>query len=63
MKKLFNKAVVFTDIHLGAKSNSQLHNNDCINFVKWMIDLAKKEECDTCLFLGDYHNNRASILN
>jgi len=61
MKKLFNKAIAFTDIHLGAKSNSQIHNNDCINFVKWMITVAKKEECETCFFLGDYHNNRASI--
>lgn len=61
MKNLFNKAIIITDIHFGLKSNSILHNEDCINFVKWVIDEAKKENCETCLFLGDWHNNRASI--
>jgi len=61
MKKLFNKAIAFTDIHLGAKGNSQIHNNDCINFVKWMVEVGRREDCETCFFLGDYHNNRASI--
>lgn len=58
---LFKKAAVITDIHFGLKSNSQLHNEDCLNFVKWAADKAKAEGCETCLFLGDWHNNRASI--
>lgn len=61
MSNLFKKAAVFTDIHFGLKSNSQLHNEDCLNFVQWATDTAKKEGCETCLFLGDWHNNRASI--
>lgn len=61
MANLFKKAIAFTDIHLGLKSNSLVHNNDCINFVKWMVNVAKENNCETCLFLGDYHNNRASI--
>ena len=52
---------MFTDIHFGLKSNSTLHNEDCLNFVKWATAKAKEEGCDTCLFLGDWHNNRASI--
>ena len=58
---LFHKAAVFTDIHFGLKSNSTQHNEDCLNFVKWATAKAKAEGCETCLFLGDWHNNRASL--
>ena len=61
MSNLFRRAMVFTDIHLGLKSNGLQHNEDCLNFVKWMCELAQERECDTCLFLGDFHNNRNSI--
>jgi DNA repair exonuclease SbcCD nuclease subunit len=61
MSNLFKKAAIFTDIHFGLKSNSTLHNEDCLNFVKWATAKAKAEGCETCLFLGDWHNNRASI--
>lgn len=61
MSNLFKKAAVFTDLHLGLKSNSTLHNEDCWEFVQWMVKKAKEEGCETCLFLGDYHNHRASI--
>jgi DNA repair exonuclease SbcCD nuclease subunit len=58
---LFRKAAVFTDIHFGLKSNSTLHNEDCLAFVKWATAKALAEGCETCLFLGDWHNHRASI--
>jgi DNA repair exonuclease SbcCD nuclease subunit len=61
MSNLFKKAAVFTDIHFGLKSNSALHNEDCLNFVKWATAKAKEEGCETAMFLGDWHNNRASI--
>jgi DNA repair exonuclease SbcCD nuclease subunit len=61
MSNLFKKAAIFTDIHFGLKSNSQLHNEDCLNFVKWATNKAKQEGCETAMFLGDWHNNRASI--
>jgi DNA repair exonuclease SbcCD nuclease subunit len=61
MTNLFKKAAVFTDIHFGLKSNSILHNEDCLNFVKWATAKAKAEGCETAMFLGDWHNNRASI--
>jgi DNA repair exonuclease SbcCD nuclease subunit len=61
MSNLFKKAAVFTDIHFGLKSNSTLHNEDCLNFVKWATAKAKAEGCETAMFLGDWHNNRASI--
>ena len=52
---------VCTDIHFGLKSNSQTHNDDCLNFIKWFTAKAKEEGCETAFFLGDWHNNRASI--
>ena len=61
MTNLFKKAALITDIHFGLKSNSTLHNEDCLNFVKWATAKAREEGCETAFFLGDWHNNRASI--
>jgi UDP-2,3-diacylglucosamine pyrophosphatase LpxH len=61
MSNLFKRAAVCTDIHFGLKSNSQTHNEDCLNFIKWFTAKAKEEGCETAFFLGDWHNNRASI--
>ena len=61
MSNLFKRAAVCTDIHFGLKSNSQTHNDDCLNFIKWFTQKAKEEGCETAFFLGDWHNNRASI--
>ena len=61
MSNLFKKAMVLTDIHFGLKSNSTIHNEDCLRFIKWATARAREEGCETCFFLGDYHNNRASI--
>jgi len=61
MSNLFKKAALFTDIHFGLKSNSTQHNEDCLTFIKWATSKAKAEGCETAMFLGDWHNNRASI--
>ena len=61
MTNLFKKAAVFTDLHIGLKSNSILHNEDCWNFIKWMTAKALEEGCETAIMTGDWHNNRASI--
>lgn len=50
-----------TDLHLGLKSNSIVHNEDCLNFVKWFTEQAKLENCDTAIICGDWHNHRATI--
>ena len=57
---LFKKAACFTDIHFGLKSGSRIHNSDCEEFVKWFCEEAKKENCETCIFLGDWHHNRST---
>jgi len=61
MTNLFNKAIVFTDIHFGLKSNSLLHNQDCAKFVDWIIETAQAHGCETGMFLGDWHHHRAAI--
>lgn len=58
---MFNKAAVFTDIHHGLKGNSSVHNKDCEDFVDWFIDTAKKHNCETGIFCGDWNHNRNSI--
>ena len=58
---MFKKVACFTDIHFGLKSNSQVHNQDCEDFVDWFIETAKKEGCETGIFLGDWHHNRNSL--
>lgn len=60
-QNLFKKAACFTDLHLGLKHNSRQHNEDCLRFIQWFIDEAKKKEAETCIFLGDFHHHRASI--
>jgi DNA repair exonuclease SbcCD nuclease subunit len=61
MTNLFYRALLITDIHFGLKGNSITHNEDCLAFVKWATELAKSKNCDSCFFLGDWHNNRANI--
>ena len=58
---MFKKAAVFTDIHLGLKGNSKVHNDDCENFVDWYIQTAKDNNCETGIFCGDWHHNRNSL--
>jgi len=55
---LFKKVACFTDIHFGLKSGSRTHNQDCEDFVTWFCETAKQENCETAIFLGDWHHNR-----
>lgn len=55
------KIALFTDIHFGAKSNSIQHNEDCLEFIDWMIDNIKQKGCDGVAFLGDFFEHRNSI--
>ena len=61
MTNLWKKAIAFTDIHFGNKSNSLQFNQDCVDFVDWVIKEGKEQGCETCLFLGDWHHHRASL--
>ena len=58
---LFKKVACFTDLHVGAKSNSTVHLQDCEEFIDWFIENAHKENCETAIFLGDWSHNRNSL--
>jgi hypothetical protein len=57
---LFKKVACFTDIHFGLKSGSRTHNQDCEEFVNWFCDTAQAQDCETAIFLGDWHHNRST---
>lgn len=59
--ELFKSAITFTDIHFGMKNNSKEHNEDCIEFLKFMIKTAKENNINTCIFMGDYFHNRSHV--
>jgi DNA repair exonuclease SbcCD nuclease subunit len=50
-----------TDLHVGAKSNSVVHLQDCEDFVDWFIAEAQAAGCETAIFLGDWSHNRNSM--
>lgn len=61
MEKL-KKGAFFTDIHFGKKANSDLHNQDCLNFLSWFCDQVKNDpSIDHVMFLGDWNENRSSL--
>lgn len=60
-KQLFNRAAVFTDIHVGLKQNSRVHNDDCERYIDWFIAEAQARDCETCIFCGDWSHQRASV--
>jgi DNA repair exonuclease SbcCD nuclease subunit len=61
MNNLFKKVACFTDIHFGRRNNSRSHNQDCENFVNWFCETARANGCETAIFLGDWHDHRASV--
>jgi len=58
---LFKKVACMTDLHVGAKSNSTVHLQDCEDFVDWFIAQAQEAGCETAIFLGDWSHNRNSM--
>jgi len=61
MSNLFKKVAVFTDIHVGLKGNSLVHNQDCESFIDWFIETAQKNNCETGIFMGDFHHHRNTL--
>ena len=58
---LFKKAVTLTDIHFGRQGNSPQANIDNIHFIKWFIEEAKTWGAETCIMMGDWHDNRHTL--
>lgn len=51
----------FTDIHFGARLNSEQHLNDCHEYIDWFCELAISEKATHISFLGDWYENRNQI--
>lgn len=57
----FKKAAVFADIHFGKKSDSDVHNEDCLRYIKWFMQQVKDHDCDAIIFLGDWFDNQIRL--
>lgn len=60
--KTLTKGAYCTDIHFGKKSNSPVHNQDCLNYIDWFCELVRSDpSIDYIGFLGDWNENRSAI--
>lgn len=51
-----------TDIHFGKKANSEVHNQDCLNYLTWFCNYVRSDpEIDHVAFLGDWNENRSAL--
>lgn len=61
------KNIILTDIHFGAKGNSDEFNEQCIEFLKFVKEKTNElqqknaEEFGCTIFMGDWFHNRNSI--
>lgn len=61
MSKKLSRAAAMTDIHWGCKSNSEQHNQDCLNYIDWFCKQAIDNKADHVVFLGDWFENRSAV--
>lgn len=60
--KKYKKVAMFTDIHFGRQNNSEIHNQDCLDYIDWFCENVKSDkDIDCVFFLGDWHEHRSSI--
>jgi len=55
------RILCFTDIHFGARGNSDEHLQDCLDYVDWLVQLVQQENISHVAFLGDWMENRNAI--
>lgn len=55
------KLAMWTDVHFGARNNSDQHNLDNLEFIDWFIEKVKEEKPSHIAFLGDFFENRNAI--
>src|SRR5574343_230734 len=57
----FKKIAMFSDIHFGRRSNSKVHNQDCLEFVQWFTHQIADGQYTHIAFLGDWFESRSAI--
>lgn len=56
------KVGMMTDIHFGRRTNSKIHNQDCLDFLTWFCNEIKKAgDYSHIAFLGDWFESRSAI--
>lgn len=56
------KIASMSDIHFGRKGNSELHNQDCLNFIIWFCEEVRKQgDITHVVMMGDWHEHRSSL--
>lgn len=59
------KHIILTDIHFGAKGNSDEFNEQCIEFLKFVkqksSEIIKVEDLGETIFMGDWFHHRSTI--
>jgi len=58
---MFKKAAVFGDIHFGKRSDSPIHNKDCLDYIEWFCIQATTANVDKIIFIGDWFDNQSRI--
>jgi DNA repair exonuclease SbcCD nuclease subunit len=58
----FKKIGMFTDIHFGRRSNSKVHNQDCLDHISWFCnEIQVAGDYSHIVFLGDWFESRSAI--
>lgn len=55
------KLMICGDTHFGELSNSEKYNKQLVEFFSWCVDIAKQQNIDTFIHMGDYYHSRNSI--
>ena len=58
--RIGDKIVWFTDLHLGLRNNERRHNEECVEFIKWLIQEAHEFGAKISIFGGDWSHHRNS---
>ena len=54
------KIAMFSDLHMGRRSNSRIHNQDCLDYIKWFCCQVDNTYTHVA-FLGDWFESRSAI--
>jgi len=57
----FKKIAAMTDIHFGRKSDSEQHNQDCLDYVSWFCSNVRERKPDQIIVMGDWFDNRSRL--
>lgn len=58
--KEIKKVAMFSDLHMGRRSNSKVHNQDCVDYINWFCNQIDKNYTHIA-FLGDWYESRSAI--